>query len=691
MNKRIKFYLLIGVFTLFNIEGLWAQLSLDATKWITPTGQGAQLEVQPDGTLKTTGFRVLNESTKQSRADLRYTQTLNFDEDSKFIAVKVRTHNCQLSANDRKINVFKRVQPNNEVVCETATGSTSCRRGYAISEGEVLAWNITELKDKSNANLTLPYTVEYNPATATVDTPQSWLDFVMIVNPVDVDQPYYYVIEDAGTFASLEDIKQAFAEPFSWNPANWVTEGVSCEASENTLRVIPAVSQWGAFGNICYAQDMNMKISNPIYAMKVSVENTTIKNSDVKLQVYKNENNIIYEVPSGGARAASEIDTDGDGIADLYIWDARTVSYQSVDCNVDPRVTSAIDAPFKNADYYLPYSSGMSYLKFVLGITDKDVASPVIVVEKLQAYASVEDAKADLCKGEISSAAASSLIENSLKDVSSLSLTGTWTATDLTSLQAALGTNSPVINVESVVLTDGVNFTFTVPFTADAVSYTRSLPVSRDNVTLETICLPYETPVPDGCTVRRYTGSKEATVNFETVTGSMEANTPYLFSRTADVSFGATNVSITPAPVTVPDPSNVYIFKGTYEGITGSSAQNKYLSNGTSFAYSVSGASIAPFRAYLEKVSGQNPAPALLSIGNGGGGTTGLETVDATSGLKIYATSGGLIVETVEARKLQVYTMDGCLIYSGMLVEGNNHLHLTRGIYLIDNKKVIVK
>ena len=64
----------------------------------------------------------------------------------------------------------------------------------------------------------------------------------------------------------------------------------------------------------------------------------------------------------------------------------------------------------------------------------------------------------------------------------------------------------------------------------------------------------------------------------------------------------------------------------------------------------------------------------------------------ATNNLSIYSAGNTLYVNVPEAQKLDIYGIDGRLVRSEMLVEGENELSgLNRGIYVIEKNKVVIK
>ena len=63
-----------------------------------------------------------------------------------------------------------------------------------------------------------------------------------------------------------------------------------------------------------------------------------------------------------------------------------------------------------------------------------------------------------------------------------------------------------------------------------------------------------------------------------------------------------------------------------------------------------------------------------------------------TSGstLDVYAQQGGLLLVAPEAQKVDVYSISGTRVFSG-LVQGNRFVSITKGVYVVAGKKIVVK
>ena len=71
--------------------------------------------------------------------------------------------------------------------------------------------------------------------------------------------------------------------------------------------------------------------------------------------------------------------------------------------------------------------------------------------------------------------------------------------------------------------------------------------------------------------------------------------------------------------------------------------------------------------------------------------TTSVKDVKTNgSALDVYAQQGGLLLVAPEAQKVDVYSISGTRVFSG-LVQGNRFVSLTKGVYVVAGKKIVVK
>lgn len=234
----------------------------------------------------------------------------------------------------------------------------------------------------------------------------------------------------------------------------------------------------------------------------------------------------------------------------------------------------------------------------------------------------------------------------------------------------------------TIQLTEQNAFAPAVAFTANEMTYTRSISEPIATLVLpfavETIpTLGVEKPV-----VKAFVGHEENYVKFEAVS-SIEANTPYLVEQDADgyadFEFSANNVSIDPEAAMVAVESDGFTFQGTFTPVDNEAA-TLHAFNGSEFTTSF--LTIAPFEAYF---TGGDEHPFTLTD------PTAIRTLNG-GGLEVYSIKQGLLVRANESTQVRLYSVDGRLIRSLELQEGENRISgLTEGIYLLDNHKVVVK
>ena len=230
----------------------------------------------------------------------------------------------------------------------------------------------------------------------------------------------------------------------------------------------------------------------------------------------------------------------------------------------------------------------------------------------------------------------------------------------------AYGANNIVANKKcaNLVLTNAQPFATPEDFTAAKVSITRQVYAGKN-----TMCLPFWVSKEDlgAKTIATYVDNEEkdgnTIINFEKK-DAVDANVPFIAQFDADsnepLKFTDKGVVNTPADMGNP-------FTGTY---TPGSATDKYGLNAEgSFQKGGETAKINAFSAYLTLTEAQEAKPILLAIG---GETTGINAATIANGN-----------ETVK-----VYNLQGCLVATAKSL---NDLHLANGVYIVNNKKVIVK
>lgn len=216
----------------------------------------------------------------------------------------------------------------------------------------------------------------------------------------------------------------------------------------------------------------------------------------------------------------------------------------------------------------------------------------------------------------------------------------------------------------NLVLTNAQPFATPEDFTAASVSITRPVFAGKN-----TMCLPFWVSKEDlgANTIATYVDNEEkdgnTIINFEKK-DAVDANVPFIAQFDADSNepLTFTNKGVVNTPSEMGNP-----FTGTY---TPGSAEGKYgLNTNGLFQKGGETAKINAFSAYLTLTEAQEAKPILLAIG---GETTGINAATIANGN-----------ETVK-----VYNLQGRLVAT---VKSLNDLHLANGVYIVNNKKVIVK
>lgn len=220
-------------------------------------------------------------------------------------------------------------------------------------------------------------------------------------------------------------------------------------------------------------------------------------------------------------------------------------------------------------------------------------------------------------------------------------------------------------NCANLVLTNAQSFATPEDFKAANVSITRQVYAGKN-----TLCLPFYVSKEDlgAQAIATYTGNEEkdgsTIINFDKKS-NVDANIPFIAQfdeANAKETLTFTDKGVVNTPAEMGNP-----FTGTY---TPGSATGKYgLNTNGLFQKGGETAKINAFSAYLTLTEAQAAKPILLAIG---GETTGINAATIANGN-----------ETVK-----VYNLQGCLVATAKSL---NDLHLANGVYIVNNKKVIVK
>lgn len=213
-----------------------------------------------------------------------------------------------------------------------------------------------------------------------------------------------------------------------------------------------------------------------------------------------------------------------------------------------------------------------------------------------------------------------------------------------------------------------------------------------------TICLPYDFTASETCTFYQFDGVKKEgddwVADISTTTGGT-ANTPYIFTTNAtsvtfsnDAVNAAASYSDTDAKTTITD----WTFQGTYSQIslpkTDEYDYGFATGNGTTidvgtFVHLVSGASAAPFRAYLKYTGSDDnwaKAPNRAGAAN--------DAMPSRIIVRIVGADGGTTdIGTLDTRTGEISTGEWFDL-NGRRLQGKPS---TKGVYINNGKKVVIK
>ncbi|MBQ7420215.1 MAG: BACON domain-containing protein [Prevotella sp.] len=211
-----------------------------------------------------------------------------------------------------------------------------------------------------------------------------------------------------------------------------------------------------------------------------------------------------------------------------------------------------------------------------------------------------------------------------------------------------------------------------------ATDVTVSLNRTLSNSYYNTICLPFDVDLTDsesplyGADVQKFDEVDGTTLKFVAETTTMTAGTPYLVKPTSDlvnpVFEGVDVKAVAAGTVTKSNASSQeFSFKGTYTTVVlNTNKTHQFLNTnspqGFSYPSSAGTATMKGLRAYFVIPSEVISASRMLDLSIGGGGATGIE-------------------------KVKVGTEDN--VYYDL--QGHRVLYPTKGLYIVNGKKVIIK
>lgn len=274
-----------------------------------------------------------------------------------------------------------------------------------------------------------------------------------------------------------------------------------------------------------------------------------------------------------------------------------------------------------------------------------------------------------------------------------------WPAEAWAALKTALAAKSVDLHLADAA------FNYTGETMEIPVSYTRSCYVDGYR---ESIILPFKpTDIKNASgesakgdfIFERYVGRSTTEITFaERDFANLEANVPYLMHYKTKGSSGQANYTFVGESLPARPASLGETFVGTYETVPHSAETTRYVlavdeaNSKDYFGQLASTASIAPYRAYLE-IPTYDPsgAPVRFSIAFGGsdeGGATGIEPAAQSDGL--WGEEGAICLSVGQAQQVRIYGVDGRLVRTEW-VDGQARLPMPQGLYLVNNRKVVVR
>lgn len=247
----------------------------------------------------------------------------------------------------------------------------------------------------------------------------------------------------------------------------------------------------------------------------------------------------------------------------------------------------------------------------------------------------------------------------------------------------------------SISLTDGYAFYTPIDFTAEAITYKRTITIGNDGTGngWTTINLPFDVSTisaADKGTIdffhsKNDTGKSFWVHNFSSDEGSkvkfgytdqIKANTPYLISvpgntwgdsfdlRDKELTFSGSNAAIKASTKAVVSGNN-YKFYGTYKQ---ESLTNSYILNAAGNSFKHTSGTIEAFRGYFAPSAILTSLPTSLSIGFGDDGSTGIFN----------------ILNAPQKTSSAIYNLRGEKVGTT-----DDMPRLPKGIYIINGKKII--
>ena len=222
-------------------------------------------------------------------------------------------------------------------------------------------------------------------------------------------------------------------------------------------------------------------------------------------------------------------------------------------------------------------------------------------------------------------------------------------------------TNVQLVSASEIEFADGSVPTY-APGTYPSVKITRILTADK----WATAVYPFAVSGVDKIAVLKSYDNTTGTLDFSTAAAS-EANVPFLMKSTTDKSaITLSNVAVAAASVTDATAAEASL-KGTYAAINITDAEKNYvLSDNTIYSVGAAGATINPYRAYIQV---SQDAPARLTMVIDGEQTTGIENLTQENLTSVLSKGKGV-----------VYNLNGQRVET-----------VRKGMFVVNGKKVIVK
>lgn len=330
---------------------------------------------------------------------------------------------------------------------------------------------------------------------------------------------------------------------------------------------------------------------------------------------YADLSQTVNNLPNGTYKLSADIVTDANTNGDSW------VAVYATPCNEDGIPNTELTARSKNV---VQGEDGSVFANYEVYFNVEHGAA-VIGVRTDKRYFKVKNFNLEYVSADAAKVANGILLQNVYvnRDVTSLDVTEV--ATDASGAEIYLNNPNAVIyanegqvnwqntvvngEAESLVLTDGYEFNVTEDFTADAANYNRTFAQG----TWLSVCVPFDFAIPEGVKVETLgeVNLAEKVFTFNEVTGTMEANTPYIIKNSTEnaalfAALESVNVKATPADMTTAVEGTE--FGSTYRTVTstelmeegaydilffGTDGQLYYLTEGSKAI------TFKPFRSYI--------------------------------------------------------------------------------------------